>query len=479
MIVSSSARIAAGASALLLLCLLLPLLVLSSAASAAPSADRVAEGDARPGEPMPPRPAARVDPSYLHRPGTQVRLPPGVAEPPELSALSWLVADAATGDVLAAHDAHRRLPPASTLKALFALTVLPRLAQDARHTVREEELTGLGPGSSLVGVKEDVTYEVADLWRGVFLHSGNDAVRVLAGMNGGWQRTAREMEAVARSLGARDTKVVSPDGYDAPGQVSSAYDLAVFGREGLRDPDFARYCALPYATFPAGGWEYGIRSTNRLLTGEDGVRRYPGILGVKNGYTSKAGHTLIAAARRGGRTLVVSVMNPQSGGFRAVYEEARDLLDWGFGPGAKVRPVGSLLPPGPRALPRSAAPSPGASVGASASAGGAGRASNAASAASAGPSTAPSAGPSAGATQGAATAGTRPTAPRPAPEPTAAPGAGGPAPAAQPGAGQGRPPVQAGAAGTPPSPVLPVLLVGSACVAAGALWLSRRRAGAG
>lgn len=102
-------------------------------------------------------------------------------------------------------------------------------------------------------------------------------------------------------------------------------------------------------------------NTNRLLTGADGVEPYPGLIGVKNGYTSNAGNTLIAAARRDGRTLVVTVMNPQEGGGHAVYEEARALLDWGFAAGGRVEPVGSLVPaaarprPGPGAVPAAVA----------------------------------------------------------------------------------------------------------------------------
>ncbi len=280
---------------------------------------------------------------------------------PEVSALSWLVADADTGDVLAAHDAHRPLPPASTLKTLFALTVLPALPSDARHTVSEPELEGIGPGSSLVGVAEGLTYTVADLWRGVFLSSGNDAVHVLAAMNGGLEATTRQMRSKARELGALDTHVVSPDGYDRPGQVSSAYDLAVFGRAGLHDPDFARYCDTPVAYFPGYGQPYGIQNTNRLLTGADGVAPYPGLIGVKNGYTSNAGNTLIAAAHRGGHTLVVTVLHPQAGGGFQVYEEARALLDWGFGAEGHVTAVGSLTPhrpasPGPASTPAKAHP---------------------------------------------------------------------------------------------------------------------------
>ncbi|TGA83916.1 serine hydrolase, partial [Streptomyces sp. MZ04] len=300
---------------------------------------------AAPAEPAPPKPAPAYSSALLDKPGTHAR--PGAGAPPlpaGVSALSWLVADVRTGEVLAAHNAHRQLPPASTLKSLFALTALPHLDAAARHKVSESELAGVGDGSSLVGVEAGRSYRVSDLWRGVFLSSGNDAVHVLAELNGGWQQTVRQMRAKARALGARDTHVVSPDGYDAAGQVSSAYDLAVFGRAGLADPEFARYCSTPVAQFPNGNWSYPIQNTNRLLTGADGVARYPGLLGIKNGYTSHAGNTLISAAQRGDRTLVVSVMNPQAGDGYAVYEEARSLLDWGFTAAGHTTPVGSLLP---------------------------------------------------------------------------------------------------------------------------------------
>ncbi|MFE2246208.1 D-alanyl-D-alanine carboxypeptidase family protein [Streptomyces lavendulae] len=333
-------------------------------------------GAAAPAEPAPPRAEAPPDPALLHRPGVQVRPRPGApALPDDLSALSWLVADSGSGEVLAAHNAHLGLPPASTMKTLFALTALPHLPRGGTHTVTDAELADVGEGSSLVGLDAGLTYRIPDLWRGVFLSSGNDAVHVLASMNGGWTQTAAQMQARARALGATDTHVVSPDGYDAEGQVSSAYDLAVFGRAGLADPDFARYAALTDAQFPGDtdaegrpAWTYGIENTNRLLTGEDGVGVYPGIVGVKNGYTSEAGYTLVTAARRDGRTLLVTVMNPQQGGAFAVYEETRALLDWGFAAAGRVEPVGSLLPPpGPQragtAAPPAAPPPPASAAG--------------------------------------------------------------------------------------------------------------------
>ncbi|WP_433544057.1 D-alanyl-D-alanine carboxypeptidase family protein (plasmid) [Streptomyces sp. CA-294286] len=270
-----------------------------------------------------------------------------------VSALAWIVADAGTGEVLAAHNPHRRLPPASTLKALFAVTALPRVPGDSLRKVSKKDLAGVGEGSSVVGVTAGRTYRAADLWRGTFLRSGNDAVHVLAAMNGGWKSTVGQMQAKARALGARNTKVVTADGYDAKGQYSSAYDLALIVRAGLRNEQFAKYAATAYARFPsatrADGTAtaaYPIQNTNRLLTGANGIGRYPGIIGVKNGYTSKAGNTLLAAARRGDRTLVVAVLNPQRGNGLTVYREARALLDWGFKAAGRVKPLGSLNQPG-------------------------------------------------------------------------------------------------------------------------------------
>lgn len=328
-------------------------LLLPGAAAAAPSPAVAAE-------PQPPAPRPAPPRSLLDRPGEQVRRMSGApALPADLSSRSWLVADARTGEVLAALNAHRRLPPASTLKTLFALTALPQLTPGTRHKVTDRDLAGVGEGSSLVGVVPGHRYRVDDLWRGVFLRSGNDAVHVLAAMIGGERSTVRQMQAMATRLGARDTRVVTPDGYDEPGQVSSAYDLAVFGRAGLADEQFARYCATGFARFPDEHGSFAIQNTNRLLTGADGVDRYTGLIGVKNGYTTNAGNTLVAAARRGGRTILVTVMHPEAGQ-GSVYAEARALLNWGFDAAGQVRPVGSLpaLPSRKAERGRAAAPLP-------------------------------------------------------------------------------------------------------------------------
>ncbi|MBV2154347.1 D-alanyl-D-alanine carboxypeptidase family protein [Kitasatospora sp. SUK 42] len=306
----------------------LPLLLAAPAASAAPDT---------------PPPSTAVGGERLGRPGVQVApLPDAPALPTDLTGQSWMVSDATSGDVLAAYNPHLRLPPASTLKILFADTVLPKFDRSAVHRVTDEELLGVGAGSSLVGIKENLDYQVEDLWRGVFLSSGNDAVHVLAHMNGGIQQTVTEMQSRAEALQAKDTRVVSPDGYDMDGQVSSAYDLSLFARSGLRNADFRMYCGTREAMFPGTvdqrtgqRGSFGIANTDRLLG------KYPGLIGVKNGTTTNAGSTFVGAAERGGRTLLVTVMHPAS--YQKVYDETAELLDWGFAAVGKVQPIGRLV----------------------------------------------------------------------------------------------------------------------------------------
>lgn len=305
----------------------------------------------------PPVKMSTVGGERLGRPGTQVNLATGVPVlPKDLSARSWVVADAETGDVLAAHNAHWRLAPASTMKMLFADTVLPKFPKTMTHKVVPSDLADVGSGSSMVGIKEGETYSVHDLWLGVFLRSGNDAVHVLSKMNKGIDNTVKEMNEHAEELQALDTHAVSPDGYDAPGQVSSAYDLTLIARSGLQKKDFREYCSTVTAKFPGETKKnkkgksvresFEIQNTNRLLAGDSDIPVYQGIAGVKNGNTTNAGSTFTGVAERNGKVLLVTVMNPEKSEHNEVYKETAKLFDWGFKAAAgKVQPVGELVPP--------------------------------------------------------------------------------------------------------------------------------------
>ena len=99
---------------------------------------------------------------------------------------------------------------------------------------------------------------------------GNDAVHTLSAMNGGTKATVAQMQQHAEELNAHDTHVVTPDGYDAPGQVSSAYDLSLFARAGPAERRTSASTARrPVRSSPASKGKDGKRgsSASRTPTG--------------------------------------------------------------------------------------------------------------------------------------------------------------------------------------------------------------------
>ncbi|NUR59750.1 MAG: D-alanyl-D-alanine carboxypeptidase [Catenulispora sp.] len=255
-----------------------------------------------------------------------------VSAPPDVDVASYVVADYDTGQILAERDPHRALYPASTLKVLTADTLIPRLSASLAVTPKAADFAA-EPDGSVVGMTAGVTYTVADLWRATFLDSANDAVAELAHLAGGLDTTVALMQKKARALGAYDTVVEDADGYDADGQVTSAYDLALLARAGLGNASFRAYCSLRQATFPGpGGKDIVLKSHDPMLTG------YPGMIGVKGGITTKAGHTYVGAAVRGGHTVIETLML----GGTDIFDQAARLMDWGLAADGHVAAVGKL-----------------------------------------------------------------------------------------------------------------------------------------
>lgn len=272
----------------------------------------------------------------LASPTSTVLLQPGADPLPRVKAATWILADAETGEVLAQKGSHVRRAPASTLKMLTALTVLPRTTPDTPYVASPRAAYIYG---ARVGLKPGKTYTMDELWYAVFLPSANDAAIAVAEANGGVRKTVRQMNDVAYELRALDTVAKNTNGLDSPGQLSSAYDLALMARAGLARPDFAKYASTVTAEFPdvKGKGSHPIYTTNRLL-----LNGWRGAIGVKTGFTSQAGRTYVGAATRGGRTLIVAMM-----GVRESSEDAaKKLLKWGFRNADAVTPIGTLLEPG-------------------------------------------------------------------------------------------------------------------------------------
>ena len=257
----------------------------------------------------------------------------GVSAPPETSALSYLVADFETGEVLAAKNPHKKLPPASTLKTLTALTLLSRINMNRTYTGTWREPSTIG---NKVGIWKNRKYKVRDIWYGLMLHSGNDAGVALANMSGGIKKTAKLMRAKAESIQAYDTIPKSPHGLDTPGQVSSAYDLALIARAAMKNKNFRKIVATKTYVFPNSG----PRNVNRKIKNLNKLMfTYPGVIGVKTGYTTKGRNTYIGIAKRDGRTIIITFMHLRYGRDAL----AKKLFDWGFDAVGNVDPVGELV----------------------------------------------------------------------------------------------------------------------------------------
>ncbi len=254
-------------------------------------------------------------------------LPTAAAPASEIQAASALVADAATGEILWARDPDLRLSAASTSKLMTALLALEQGDLRARIVVREGHLR---PGSTM-GLQPGDEVDLETLLWGLLLPSGNDAAVAIAELVAGSEgEFVARMNRRAAALGLTGSVFTNPHGLDhrqfAPGNLMTARDLAVLAREVLRHPLIRQIAATPEKVVTVGGRPLLLRNTNRLV--RDG---FPGVDGLKNGYTRRAGQCYVATATVNGRTVVAVVLNTTT------HLEAWALLQLGL----------SLLPPEP------------------------------------------------------------------------------------------------------------------------------------
>src|SRR6266700_2138164 len=190
---------------------------------------------------------------------------------------------------------------------------------------------------NIVGLLAGHAYKVSDLFTALLTISANDAAMALAQATGSLGQGMAVINAEARHLQADDTVALTPNGLDAPGQHTSAYDLALFARKGLPMPAFLKYDQTTSAQFKISKKKsVGLWNQNSLLA------TYPGALGGKIGWTGAAGATYVGMARRHGVTLIVTVLHCPA---LTEIDAGKSLLNWGFAVDGKVRPVGALVGP--------------------------------------------------------------------------------------------------------------------------------------
>lgn len=262
--------------------------------------------------------------------GKIVTLGEGSDPLPQVWAKTWVVANADTGEILAAKGPHVLRAPASTLKTLTALTLIPQIDPATLIKAKKRAVNTYGTTVGLVRGRE---YTANDLFYALLLPSANDAAMALAQGSGTVKTTLAQMNQIADSLGALDTVAKNPSGLDAPGQVSSAYDLATIGRSALTLPYFREIVATVKHEFANKKKSKTIYTQNRMLLGN-----FKGTIGLKTGYTTNAGRTFIGAAERKGTTYIVSLMGIKEASSTA----AEKLLKWAFANGDKVTPIGVL-----------------------------------------------------------------------------------------------------------------------------------------
>jgi len=220
-----------------------------------------------------------------------------------ITARSAIVMDADTGDVLWSHNPDEPLPPASTTKVVTALLALQSGRLNETFPVSME--AAQAPASKL-GLKPGMALRLRDLVYAIMLNSANDASIVIAeGLAGSVPAFARQMNLLARRLGAQNTHFVNPNGLPAEGHYSTARDLATIFRHAIAHPLFAEVVATRTGQIrPASGSmrPIALRNHNRLL-GEYHID----VVG-KTGYTRAAKRCFVGAARFNGQQVTFAVL---------------------------------------------------------------------------------------------------------------------------------------------------------------------------
>lgn len=245
-----------------------------------------------------------------------------VPAPPQLAATSYLLMDAASGQVLIENNGDQRLPPASLTKLMTAYIATQEIK---REQIKESDMVTVSEhawrtGGSRMFIQVGTQVSVGDLLHGIIIQSGNDASVALAEhIAGSEDAFADMMNTTAQRLGMSNSHFMNATGLPNPEHYSSAHDMAKLARAIIYD-DPAHYAIYAQKEF---FWN-NIKQPNRNLL----LWRDKTVDGLKTGHTDEAGYCLVASAVREGQRLIAVVFGTNSEQARAA--ETQKLLTYGF-----------------------------------------------------------------------------------------------------------------------------------------------------
>lgn len=246
--------------------------------------------------------------------------------PPTVTADAAVLMDSATGDILFNKQATKKRPPASTTKIMTAILGIELGRPDELVTVSQK---AAAVGESTIHLDPGEKIPLYELITGALIKSGNDAcVAIGEQIAGSEEQFVKMMNQKALSLGAKDTNFVNTNGLPNKNHYSTAYDLALMARYGLRIPAFSSITRQKETEihFIEPDFFMDLKNTNKLLW------NYPFADGVKTGTTNAAGKCLVASATKDGRQLIAVLLYAPNR-----FGDAQKLLEWGFAQTETVR----------------------------------------------------------------------------------------------------------------------------------------------
>ena len=255
-----------------------------------------------------------------------------VGAPAGVKAKEGILVDATTGQVLWSEGGENtRRPIASITKVMAALVVLQAGGLNRELAVPKAVTAYVAKyDANAAGLIPGQRFTVDELLHIMLIMSAADAAYTLANDYGpGLPAFIAKMNAEAAKLGLAGTHFTSPDGLPYPTETatySTPADLVRLGETAMSYAEFRSIVDMRVYNVPKGNGHSAVSVTNSDVL----IGSYPGALGIKDGFTNAAGHTLLFEAVRNGRTLIGNVLGSPPTSFMAGAQDAAKVLNWGF-----------------------------------------------------------------------------------------------------------------------------------------------------